>query len=294
MTAPSEPTPAPFIVGAPRSGTTLLRLMLDAHPRIAIPAETGFFATLASLSDQGTVPDSADEFLQLITAAHTWPDFGLSESHFEAELSAVSPFSVAEGLRVFYRLYAAGHGKSGWGDKTPAHIYHLRLIQATLPEARIIHIIRDGRDVALSLREVWFSPGREASVLAAYWADAVRAGREGGARCEHYLEVRYEELVSNTRATVRGVCEFLSLPFSEQMLDYHRTARERLSEATDSKQPDGRVITIAERLHQQRLTGYPPDNQRAGRWRKELSADDRREFDAVAGDLLEELGYSRS
>src|SRR5687768_7623927 len=89
----SEPNPAPFIVGAPRSGTTLLRLMLDAHPGIAIPAETGFFSSLASSMGQGTFPDSAEEFLPLITRGHTWPDFGLDERSFDRELKALPHFS---------------------------------------------------------------------------------------------------------------------------------------------------------------------------------------------------------
>ncbi len=286
--------PAPFIVGAPRSGTTLLRLMLDAHPSIAIPAETGFFAGLATAADQRSVPASPQDFWRFLTSRSTWPDFGLNESEFRMRLDSLPEFSVAAGLRSFYQLYAAIHGKTAWGDKTPSHCHHMPIIQETLPEAHFIHIIRDGRDTALSLREVWFAPGRTAPVLADFWATAVRAGRSGGAQCKHYLEVRYEALVRTPRETLETICEFLSLPFSRAMLNYHQTARDRLSEATDSRQADGRVITIAERLYQQRRTSSAPDIARIGRWRTELSANDFRDFDATAGDLLEELGYSRS
>jgi hypothetical protein len=268
--------------------------MLDAHPSVAIPAETGFFADLARATAEGSVPASSADFWRFLTASPTWPDFRVTGSELRTSLESVPQFSLAAGFRAFYRRYATKHGKTAWGDKTPLHCYHMPLIDETLAEARFLHVIRDGRDCAVSLREVWFSPGRSATVLADAWASAVRAGRSGGARCRHYLEVRYEALVRNPRQTLEGVCDFLQLPFSTRMLAYDRTACERLSEATDSRQTDGRVITLAERLHQQRLTSSQPDTRRIGRWQRELSAADVREFDAVAGDVLAELGYTRS
>ena len=265
--------------------------MLDAHPDIAIPAETGVFMTLAAAAKDGALPANAEELLGLLTRSPSWPDMGLDAGLLAKELASLATFSIPDGLRAFFQMYAAKFGKPGWGDKSPMHCYHLPLIQETLPEAHILHLIRDGRDVAVSLLGVWFTPSRDISELAAYWAAAVQAGRTGGARCAHYLEVRYEALVSSPRETLQAVCDFLRLRFDERMLDYHRTARARLSEARERVLEDGTVITLEQRLDQQRLTSTPPDQSRPQRWRRDLSEEEVALFESVAGGLLSELGY---
>lgn len=284
--------PAPFIVGAARSGTTLLRLMLDAHPRIAIPAETGFFMALADARAAGSLPATPDELLRLLVGLPTWQDLTISQDDYRHALAEVRPFSVGNGLRAFYRLYAEHHGKPVWGDKSPHHCFHLPLIQATLPEAHMIHVIRDGRDVAHSLRGVWFAPSQDMAELAGYWASAVRAGRQGGVSCRHYLEVRFEALVKEPRQTLQAVCRFLELPYDDCMLSYHATARERLLEAKGREAADGTLLVSQEqRLAQQQLTSSPPDERRAGAWRQALSSEEVHQFESVAGGLLAELGY---
>ena len=111
----------PVIVGSPRSGTTLLRLMLDAHPQLAIPPETGFLALGAGLADGAG--DALENFCGNIMRhppdAPNWPDFHLSADTLRAELGALDPFDVGAALRAFYRMYAARFGKSRWGEKTP-------------------------------------------------------------------------------------------------------------------------------------------------------------------------------
>ena len=281
----------PFIVGAPRSGTTLLRLMLDAHPDMAIPSETGIFLTLAAAAAKGETPSTADQLWAVLTGHFTWRDMGLDAVELRHKLRAHGNFSLGEGLRTFFEMYAARHGKTRWGEKSPLHCYHLPLIQETLPEAHILHLIRDGRAVAASLREVWFSPSDDAGELAAYWAGAVRAGRSGGAHCQHYMEVRYEALVQQPRECLQAVCDFLELPFHEAMLNYHRNALTRLREAHGRVLDDGTVVTLDQRLAQQHLTSSPPDASRVERWRNELSAQDVAFFEGVAGELLTELGY---
>jgi hypothetical protein len=186
----------PIIVGSPRSGTTLLRFMLDSHSELAIPPETGFLTLGPKLRGRG---DKLRErfFRAVVNYPETlpsWPDFEVPEEKFRAALAEIDPFSVAEGFRVFYRLYAARHGKPRWGDKTPIYCLSLEEIRGVLPEAHFIHIIRDGRDAALSLRDMWFSPGREIETRAAYWRECVLAARRGGLGRRDYLEVRYEDL----------------------------------------------------------------------------------------------------
>src|SRR5262245_10657035 len=126
--------PMPVVIGAPRSGTTLLRFMLDAHPELAIPPETGFLA-LGEALDAGAATDEGrrrafgDQVMQFPREAPAWPDFGLAEDRFRAALDAIDPFTAREGIRAFYRLYAERFGKSRVGDKTPSYCLHLEPIQ---------------------------------------------------------------------------------------------------------------------------------------------------------------------
>jgi Sulfotransferase family len=286
--------PMPVIVGAPRSGTTLLRLMLDSHPDVAIPPETGFLAVAAQFSSVGD--ELRRQFFDTVTSfppeAPAWSDFGILKDEYWTALQEIVPFSVAEGYRAFYRTYAARFGKGRWGDKTPTYCMHMKTIEQVLPEAYFIHVIRDGRDVALSLRQMWFSPGHDIETQAKYWSDCVTAARRHGARCRKYLEVRFESIVQETKAVLKTVCEFIALPYSAEMLTYHRRALDRLVEHRDRVRADGSlVVSHADRLRQQALTMQPPQPGRAGSWKGEMSHQERRRFDAVAGDLLRELGY---
>ena len=165
----SEPAPAPFIVANPGSGTTLLRMMLDAHPDLAIPPETHF------------VPDLIERAREIRRASDRKPT-GAELAGRDRRRTAAGPTSTSTrpswrermsgrrgeagakaAIRAFYELYAESQGKSRWGDKTPDYLRSIRRIGRTLPEARFVHLVRDGRDVA-----------RLAAALA-------RAGRRQGA-----------------------------------------------------------------------------------------------------------------
>ena len=284
----------PIIVGAPRSGTTLLRLMLDAHSELAIPPETGFLPAVEKLSQRG---DKLREkfFHAIVNYAEPlacWPDFDISPEEFKAALAEIEPFNVSDGCRAFYRLYAARHSKSRWGDKTPIYCHHLEEIRRLLPEARFIHIIRDGRDAALSLRRMWFSPGWEIETQASYWRDCVLAARRAGYRRDDYVEVRYEDLILKTRETLERICTHVDLTYEDEMLNYHKHAPERLKEHKGRSLPDGTTfLTQEQRFQQQQRTTTPPDPNCVFAWKQTMDAEERRKFAVVAGDLLRELGY---
>ncbi len=285
----------PIVVGAPRSGTTLLRFMLDAHPALAIPPETGFLYHAQRLASGPAATREA--IFSLLTEfpenAPAWPDFGLDRDVFRTALAKLEPFSIADGVRAFYRLYAEKHGKSRWGDKTPLHTPHLGEIEALLPEARFVHLLRDGRDVALSLRRTWFAPAQDMTSLAEAWVRFVTAGRREGAERRHYLEVRYEALVNDAETELRRICAFLSLDFDAAMLRYHQRTAERLREHGDRFDRQGRLlVSHAERLTNQARTTRPPLPERCARWRDEMTSAELAEFGAHAGPLLAELGYA--
>ena len=284
-----EFAPAPFVFGAARSGTTLLRLMLDSHPQLAIPPETHFIPHVARKE-----PSSPSAFLSVVTGSPRWGDWHLDEEELRGSLEALDPFTNGEALRVFYRAYAARFGKPRWGDKTPAYATHLLLIEELLPEAAFVHLIRDPRDVVASVLSAdvpWWGTGgaREA---AERWRDRVGTARHQGSRCRHYLEARFEELIHHPEQTLRRMCGFVGLPWDPEMLAYTERATDRLSELGSLPYPGGkRMAPGSERRALHSLTTQPPLASRIGTWEKRLSATDVRDIEKVAGDLMTEFGY---
>ena len=281
----------PVVVGVGRSGTTLLRLMLDAHPELCVPGETGFLLPVFDALRAGEPIDAA-RFADLVTSFPTWPDLATDAADFTAAVLRLDPFSITEGTREFYRQYAVARGKSRWGDKTPDYGRLVPELLGVLPEAHFVHVIRDGRDVALSFRETWFAPTRDLAGLARHWAAQIRSTRQQAAGLDCYTEVRYEDLLAEPADALRRICTAIGLDYDPAMLTYHREAVGRLSEMRDRLLPDGvTVISQQRRLDNHRFTSTPPDPARAGRWRTEMSVAEQVAFAAGAGDLLGDLGY---
>ena len=292
---PDEP-PAPFVVGVARSGTTLLRLMLDAHPELAIPPETHFIPKLAKTL--GEVPKSVgeDELRRrahaLITEHRRWPDFGLDAHELDRRFDHAEPFNATSALRAFYGLYAEKQRKPRWGDKSPSYVRRMRRVHAVLPEARFVHLIRDGRDVALSQLEVHHG-NDEVADAATEWVAGIEKARETGRRIgEEYMEVRYEDLVDDPQPVLERVCELIELRFDPAMLDYHRGAEERMAETVRVlDRGGGPAVTAEQRAAQHANVSKPPQRERAGRWRRDMTPEQREVFEGVAGGLLRDLGY---
>jgi hypothetical protein len=278
--------PAPFVVGVARSGTTLLRLMLDAHPELAIPGETHFLSALLKQP-----PISKDEFLARVTGAETWANMALDPADLQAALDRMETFSLANATRCFYRLYASRLGKTRWGDKTGRYLNDMTALQELLPEAHFIHIIRDGRDNALSFQGLWFGPGNDFADLAQFWASRITAARQQAKHLSHYLEVRYESLVMEPEHVLREICDYIALPFDPAMLAHHDAAGARLAEYTRPFGREGMPTNIEEFRTIYTRAAAPPDPARIGRWRTEMPLEEQRRFEAVAGPLLRELGY---
>jgi hypothetical protein len=277
-------TAAPFIVGAGRSGTTLLRMMLDSHPELAIPPETHFIPLLDQIWNDS--PQPRDAVIDALLGHQRWADFELDGEQFQARLETARASSLADILRTFYSAYAEQRGKARWGDKTPRYVMDMPGIAELLPEAHFIHVIRDGRDVALSVRPLWFGPD-SLEEAASWWRERIDAGQRAGAELP-YLEVRYESLVEDVRAQLERVCRFLGLEFSEVMLNSHTLAGARLSEEKDLVKQG---LTAQRRREIHARVRVRPDSRGVGRWRTEMTPEERRRFEELAGDTLERLGY---
>src|SRR5713101_1771820 len=115
--------PAPFVVGVMRSGTTLLRLMLDAHPELAIPGETWFIPEIAKACRESLDPRAT--FLTTLTGQQRWPIFQVDERRLAERLAGIDPFDVGAAFRAFYQLYAQRLAKTRWGDKSPSYLKHM-------------------------------------------------------------------------------------------------------------------------------------------------------------------------
>jgi hypothetical protein len=190
-------------------------------------------------------------------------------------------------------MYASRFGKPRWGDKTPMYCRCLLEIQDQLPEAHFIHIIRDGRDVAASLREQWFSPGHEIATQAKFWRDNILAAHTQGSQCAHYLEIHYEELIRDSESVLRRICGFIQLDFHPAMLSHHEHAPERLREHSERRRTDGSLVVSQEVRHRQQIhTMRPPDTTKIEAWRESLTPGEVREFEQVAGDTLRKFGYA--
>ncbi len=275
----SSRPPFPFIVACGRSGTTMLRVMFEQHPDIAIPPESYFPVSFWRRRDRYAAPGGgvdlaviADDLLRHDRFLAWRLDPGLVGS----ELTGVAP-DYAEAIRRVYALYASSHGKSRYGDKTPSFLMHMAMLSEQFPEARFIHLVRDGRDVVLSLRDQPFAPSSFTGA-AEYWSGRVRRARQAGERLgtERYVEVRYEDLVADPERELTKLCEFVGLGYTPAMLAYENVSRIPL---TDKMRTSGVI--------------RPPGGSRRD-WRTQMTPRQLSVVEAVAGDQLEAFGYARA
>jgi hypothetical protein len=268
-----------FVLGCGRSGTTLLRLMLNKHSAVAIPGETWFFPDLhADRKVVGGWPEAIwrDKLVDRISQIATFPELGISIEQLRVELDSVSRENWPAVIAVANLAFARAERKARWGDKTPGYVRHLPLLRELFPDARVLHLIRDGRDVALSFLEQSFGPN---GILEAadYWrADVLRGQKDGADQFgSAYMEVRYEELVSAPEAVLGRICDFIEEPFELAMLDHARSA--------------DRYVLKKHAWHDQ--AKQPVNNTRVERWRNKMDEHEQATFELAAGDLLRNLGY---
>src|SRR5688572_21590746 len=282
--------PFPFVVGMNRSGTTLLRMMLDAHPDLTIPPETHFVPDMikAAKADGATT----ESVLEAMKGHREWGDFEISDEEMLGRFRSLPKLKAGPAVREFYDIYSGRQGKPRYGEKTPTYVQKMKLIQRALPEAHFCHVIRDGRDVALSVldrtvRDI------TAGDVAKRWQKKIRKAQEDSPQLKHYMEIRYEDLILDTEPVLRKVCEFFELDWHDDLLHYHERSADRLQEMARALPSDGRAkeLSVERRMKTHEMTTKPPSADRVQRWRKQMTEEQRSQFEEVAGGLLEELGY---
>jgi Sulfotransferase family len=257
-----------FLLGHDRSGTTMLRLILDRGD-VAIPPESMF---LLDVGD-GKPPQ---EVLREIWSHPRVQLWGLPAEPpaIPAGLGREDAYRFA--LSAPFVAYAAREGKTRWGDKTPAYISHIDRLAAIWPDAHFVVLVRDGRDVALSVTKVPFGPNN-VWAAARSWSGAIRHGREAAERYpERVLTVRYEDFVADPEHELVTLCSFLQLGYDPDMLAIERSDRAKVVEDQTSWFTN---------------VWAPITTDAVGKWRAELTPQQQQVFESVAGNELRELGY---
>ncbi len=269
-----------FIVGFQRSGTTLLRLMLDNHPDLAVPLDTvGLWARYEErLAEYGSL-DSEAAARRLIGDLLAEERIRLWETPLTVDgvLAHRRRAGFAGIMEAFHLAYAAARGKRAWGDKDPGNMERIDQLNRWFPDCRIIHIIRDGRDACLSQtrQDFGFDDLFECALAWREQVEWVRriGGILGPAR---YAEVRYEDLVAEPETELRRLTDFLGVSWQPAMLEYHRDVKRSVP---DSKR------------HIWPMLDKPPQKDNAGRWKREFSRGERIGFEKRARSMLLAMGY---
>jgi hypothetical protein len=259
-----------FLVGMNGSGTTMLLDSLGRHSALyAFPRETRVLPHLISTYGKvGNLQDDAN-FRRLWDAVRTIGVLRYVNDGREVPLPpdwAQCPRDIGSVIDRVMRVFAAKEGKERWCEKTPQHAQHMLLLAAVFPNAKFIHVIRDGRDSAASFKRRW---SRTPALTIFRWKKVVAEGRRQGTQLgtDRYMEVKYEELTQDPQAWLRKISAFLGVAFESATLE---------SRDPYLKRKDGEAGRI---------------RRNSGRWREAFSAAQVRQLEHIAGRILSELGY---
>ena len=275
--------PPVFIVGCPRSGTSFLyHLLLSAGGFAEFHTQMNVFDVLEPIFGDLSVPKNKKKMMREWLGSKAFQVSGLDAPDIEAKVMAAC-HNGSDFLRIVMDEVARSQGVNRWIDSTPTNVPHMLRISRDFPEARFIHIIRDGRDAALSLdQHRWSRPlpwDKKRSLLAAglYWEGIVRKGRRFGAILgPRYMEVRYEGLAEQPQQSLTTIGEFLG-----HDLDY---ARIQQASVGSVRQP---LTSFKEELQEGRFAPV-------GRWKTKFPEDQLVWFERLVGNYLLELGYPLS
>jgi Sulfotransferase family len=279
-----RPNPCLFVVGCPRSGTTLLQRMLDSHPLLAVVNDAHFIHRGPRRLDRFVDPILTDEIVDRVTRYHAFDRLGLRAAQVSAAAARSRTYAAFVG--ALYDEFAANHGKVLAGDKTPHYVRYLPFLRRLFPASSTVHIVRDGRDVALSMLD-WARPGlgpgrfplwqsEPLGVAALSWRWHVTTGVRDGHSCfgARYHEVLYERLVDDPDTELQTLSELLEIPYAGEMLAYHE-GKTRSAQGLSAK------------------SAWLPPVAGLRDWRRQMAERDVEIFEALAGDVLSSFGYER-
>jgi len=270
-----------FVVGSDRSGTTMLMMMLDAHPHLGVARESWFLIELMrALPLKGELSrENIQSAYEIISRHRRWRNWEIPDAVLQNCLDSLQKPDLATLIEAVFRLDERLAGKPRWGDKTPAYVLEIERLREVFPDARFIHIIRDARDVCVSLRKVkWHGP--TVVHMAKYWRRHVEAGIRAGQRLgdDVYLQISYESIVADVEGSLEAICRFLEIPFDRGLLSWH----ERAAEMTADK-----PMQFQSKIHR------APRPEDLERWKRELPTIAVAAVECMAGDIMQEVGQRR-
>lgn len=270
-----------FLFGMERSGTTLLSMMIGAHPQIAVPlATTGLWVEFAGCLDSDfNGLASRDDVVRLVDALHAHERIRLWDAELDRE-SLLEDLPLADyGAIVarFHATYARSKGKRFWANVDIGTFDNMDIVNTWFADARFLHIIRDGRDVALSHQTMPYGAGN-ISECARAWVSRTTMSEKMGRILgpSRYMTIRFEDLVLNTRATLDSICDFIGVPFDERMLRYVEMVEEKIPENRRWLWP---------------AISRPPQQSKIGQWRRRMTRSQRIVFEGTANRTLKRWGY---
>ena len=259
-----------FLVGCPRSGTTLLQRMLDTHDSVAIAGETHFVRRFwLKRDDYGDLAND-ENFARLLDDVVGMPEFTEMGVHGESfrNRAGAAERTYAAVFSAFLETFAEQHSVPFVGEKTPNHLLHMATLERFFPDAKFIHIVRDPRAVVNSWRDVPWSTGHVVGD-AFVWRRYMLAARQCPLRrSDSLMVIRFEDLVRRPEPTLTDVCRFIGIDFQPGMCAFH-----------DNKES---ALNVAREPWKARAN-QPLDTDRLGRWRDELSRSDVALIESVAG-----------
>ena len=212
-----------FIVGPPRCGTTMLAVLLDRHSRITVPPETQFFSQFIPQLRQLKNKPSREQAVELALSFHRIADLQLN---YDDVLKRFQNFKNTDSglFRSILESYAEKHNKQRPAEKSPRHLMYVPTIFSYYPAAKVICILRDGRDMVRSLEKAsWARPTspRRFGLFCADWNDCVRAALKWSRKysSERFIIVKYEEILSKPEKYLKKLCDFIGEDFESSQLD---------------------------------------------------------------------------
>lgn len=271
-------SPVPFfILSCARSGSSLLSRMLNSHPLLAVPPESHLFNIFYpwlpyydDLSDPQRQQRLVDDILSTPHIQHWVPKL-----EREQVLSSIGTGDFRGIVDAILTAWATSQNKSHWGEKTPQHIHYWPAIIECFPNAHFIHLVRDGRDVAMSHLRAPFGAKTVFSAARRWKAELSEVEKlKSAVKRENFCEVRYEDLLDNPEHELARVCNAVDESYVPEMLNFYEKP---LTDYTES--------TNQENLQQPLLRSNKQ------KWRREMSSDQIHVFEAIAYDTLLRYGY---
>jgi len=256
-----------FVVGCPRSGTTLIRVILDSHPNICCGPETNLVKNMENFREK------ISERWKMLAS------YGVEEQAMNQKIKEI--------LLLFMEHYTKSKSKKRWAEKTPDNIFHVDFIDELFPDCQFINIIRDGRDVVCSYKERW---GSKTIFLAIKnWNRSIELTHRYRTKFnkDRYMEIRYEELVTRPERETKKMMQFLGEEWIPNLLTHHKIDHDFWFKSSKGQQ----ISSKMEKKPQRHSPSKPIFTSSVGKWKKNLNIVEKALVNIYLGKSLEKLGY---